>query len=97
MSGSFYMPLKPPSGRTWLQVRLPEPLYPYFPSIHITHSSALLTIYLPCFQEKEAISLFLLNGGSIHSAINASILTPNRFHPDFFFFMNEEREDLLHS
>lgn len=99
MSPSFYIPLKLASGQTLFQVRLPEPLhlaiYPFPPSISLTHLPLSLSITALSGKSKQAILLFLLNGGSIHSAINASILTPNRFHPAFFYERREGRPALL--
>lgn len=92
MSWGFYTPLKPAAEAALSQVRLPEVLHPS--SLSLIHLPLSLSIY-PAFKQKskQAIVLFLLNGGSIRSAVLSFHSYPLiAFNQPFF--MKEEKEHL---
>lgn len=82
-----------PGKATWTT----PSIHPASPSIHITHSSAPLTIHLPCFQEKvnrRSSSFFSMEDPSTLPSAHPFLPLIAFIRP---FFMKEEREHLLSS
>lgn len=82
-----------PGKTTWTT----PSIHPASPSIHIAHSSAPLTIHLPCFQEKvnrRSSSFFSMEDPSTLPSARPFLPLIAFIRP---FFMKEEREHLLSS